>query len=172
MGRFKNVGQIHEKDDGTLVYAGEYYRMAGDANEQKRTFVSFVAGTVLLAALVLLSGCIDADNATKSFTVIIPLVGEVCSLFVICWMAGRVIAAKGKLRSYVLQSISEKIPVASKAMVVFALIGLVFSVIYLFRNGAGGEVFKSVLYPIMKVLIASTAVGYDKFFQTIRWVNA
>ena len=172
MGRFKNVNQIHETDDGKLVYAGEHYRMAGDETERRRTLISYIAGTVLLAVLILLSGCIDADNATKSFTVIIPLIGEVCCLFVIGWQAGKVIAGKGRLRGYVLEPMSEKISVASKMLVVVALTGMVFSIIYLCRNGFGGEMLKSLAYPVMKGLIASTAVGYDKFFQTIRWVKA
>jgi hypothetical protein len=172
MGRFKNVNQIHETDDGKLVYAGEHYRMAGDETERRRTLISYIAGTVLLAALILLSGCIDADNATKSFTVIIPLIGEVCCLFAICWQAVKVIAGKGKVRAYALEPMTEKIGVASKMLVIVSLTGMVFSVIYLIRHGAGGHLLAAVAYPLLKVLIASTAIGYEKFFMTIRWVKA
>ena len=92
MGRFKHVNDVERNEDGTLVYTGGHYRIAGDAVERKRTLISFTAGTVMLAVLIILSGCIDADNATKSFTVIIPLIGEVCCLFAICWQAVKVIA--------------------------------------------------------------------------------
>jgi Cu/Ag efflux pump CusA len=91
---------------------------------------------------------------------------------VIGWQAGKIIAGKGRLRGYVLEPMSEKISVASKMLVVVALTGMIFSIIYLCRNGFGGEMLKSLAYPVLKGLIASTAVGYDKFFMTIRWVKA
>ena len=172
MGRFKHVNDVEQKDDGSLVYTGGLYEIYGDANERKRTLLSFIVGTVLLAGLILLSGCINADNATKSFTVIIPLVGEVSAAFVICWQAAKLIAGKGTVRNYVLDAMSEKIPAACKVLVVFAMIGMAFSVIYLFQHGTGGELLKSLAYPVMKGLIASTAIGYEKFFHTIRWVKA
>ncbi len=172
MGRFKHVNDVRQNEDGSLVYTGDRFEIYGDENEKKRTFLSFAAGTVLLAGLILLSGCINADNATKSFTVIVPLVGEVSAAFVICWQAAKLIAGKGKVRNYALDAMSERIPTACKVLVVFALIGMAFSVIYLFRYGTGGELLKSLAYPVMKGLIASTAVGYEKFFHTIRWVKA
>ena len=169
MGRFKHVKDVEQKEDGSLVYTGEFCRIAGDAVEQKRTLLSFVAGTVMLGLFILGSGCISADNATKSFTVIIPLVAEVCCLFVICWQAVKLIAGKGRVRSYVQASMAEKIPVATKMLVVVSLTGMVFSIIYLVQNGTGGRWLASIAYPAMKLLIASTAVGYGKFFETIRW---
>jgi hypothetical protein len=172
MGRFKHVDDVERKDDGTLVYTGGFYRIAGDAAEMKRTLISFVAGTLLLVALVVLSGCIDSKNAISSFTVIIPLIAEVCCLFVICWQAAKVAAGRGRVRTYVLESMTEKIPVACKMLVVVALTGMVFSLVYLFRHGADGQLLKSIVYPVLKLLIASTAVGYEKFFMTIRWVKA
>lgn len=172
MGRFKHVNDVERNEDGTLVYTGGHYRIAGDAVERKRTLISFTAGTVILAGLIILSGCIDADNATKSFTVIIPLIGEVCCLFAICWQAVKVIAGKGKVRAYALEPMTEKIGVASKMLVIVSLTGMVFSVIYLIRHGAGGHLLAAVAYPLLKVLIASTAIGYEKFFMTIRWVKA
>lgn len=173
MGRFRHVNDVRENDDGSLVYAGDYYRIAGDPVEAKRTFLSFVAGTVLLAVLILGSGTIDADNAIGSFTVIVPLIGEVCCLFVTCWLVAKVIAGKGRIRFYTLESLREKIPVASKLLVIFSLTGMVFSVIYLFRHGiAEGETLKSIAYPVLKLMTASTAVGYDKYFAMIRWVSA
>ena len=171
MGRFKHVNDVERNEDGTLVYTGGHYRIAGDAVERKRTLISFTAGTVMLAVLIILSGCIDADNATKSFTVIIPLIGEVCCLFAICWQAVKVIAGREGVRAYVHEAADKTVPGACRVLSVFALFGLAAALCYLLRSGAGMSA-KAVAYLVLKILAAAGAERYGRFWRGLRWEDA
>ena len=168
MGRFKHVGDVRTNEDGILEYTGEYYRFGGEG-ETKKALTELTACVLILLALTLVSGCLDAKSATGSYTVIIPFIGEVSCVFVIVWQSVRLLTGKGTVRVYVMESIRSKIPAALKILTVFCAVGLCFSVIYIVRNGMGQDGIKSLVYPVMKGVIAVTAVFTDRRFAGVLW---
>ena len=157
---------IREDEGGNLVYAGDSFRMAGDANRRRLTLIALL---VLEFAVVVGSGCIDAAGATNAFYVILPYIGEVSALFALCWTSVKLLAGGDAVRKYVLDNARTKIPGEARILTVFALLGLLLSALYLMRNSAGGELFKSVLYLVLKAAAAVTAETYRRTFADIRW---
>ena len=76
---------IKQEADGSFSFDGKTYCLAdGDAGV-KSTRLRLTGGIVLLAACVIGSGCIDAAGASDAAYVILPFIGEVSALFVLCW---------------------------------------------------------------------------------------
>ena len=167
--RLKNkLKDIVETEDGSLVYTGQMKKIAGDGG-RIRLFLAL--GLIALAAVVIGSGCIDAAGATNSFYVILPFIGEVCAMFVLCWQTVKLIAGREGVRQYVYDSAVKAIPGACRILTVFALFGLAASGYYLFRNGLGQSA-KSIAYLVLKVLSAAGAERYGRAFRGLDWETA
>ena len=166
--RRKYLEDVKQREDGTLEYTGRTYRIGGDAG---RARIRLAAGALVIGALIIFSGCIDAAGANNAFYVIIPYIGEVSCLFVLCWNLVRTLAGRDAVREYVLEQARERIPAVCKIMVAFAGLGFLFSVWYLIRNGFGESTAKSVTYPLCKALTTSLAAWYDGTFRRTEWVK-
>ena len=166
--RREKLADIVQDANGKPVYVGEEYALAGDGRRQRLRFGAILAA---LAACVIASGCIDAAGANNAFYVILPLLGEVSALFILCWNAVKVLSAD-RLRKYTYDSVSRMIPGACRVLTVFALFGLLASVSHLIRFGLGTQPVKSVAYPILKLLAAALAERCGRFFRSLEWEKA
>lgn len=162
--RKARLRDISEDVHGNMVYTGESFRM-GDSDSRIR----LIAVLLALAAVVVGSGCIDAAGAAGSFYVIFPYIGEVSALFGLCWSSVKVLAGKDQVRKYILDSAETRIPGACRILTVFAAVGFVLSVLYLVRNGAGGQPVKSAMYLVLKLAAACMAEYYRRVYTEINW---
>lgn len=163
--RNEKLADIVQDASGNPVYVGALFRLAGDDRGQKLRFGAILAA---LAACVIGSGCIDAAGANNAFYVILPLIGEVSALFVLCWNAVKVLSAD-KLRKYTHASVEKAVPGACRVLTVFALFGLIASVSHLLRFGLGVQPVKSVAYPVLKILAAALAERCGRFYRAMEW---
>ena len=163
--RKEKLADIVQDSGGNPVYVGEMYRLVGDGRGQRLRFGAILAA---LAACVIASGCIDAAGANSAYYVILPLIGEVSALFVLCWNAVKVLSADG-LRKYTHDSVSRMIPGACRVLTVFALFGMIAAVSHLVRFGLGTQPVKSVAYPVLKLLAAALAERCGRCFRAMEW---
>ncbi len=166
--RNEKLADIVTDSSGKPVYVGEEYVLAGEGRGARLRFGLLLAA---LSAAVIGSGCIDAAGANGAFYVILPLVGEVSALFVLCWNAVKVLSAD-RLRRYTHASVGKAIPGACRVLTVFALFGLAASASYLLRFGLGAQPVKSVAYPALKVLAAALAERCGRFYRALEWERA
>ena len=164
--RFKDIIQDPE---GNFVYTGETFRPAGDIS---KTCMMFIAGLLILGAVIIGSGCIDAAGANKAFYVILPFIGEAAALFALCWNMVKVIAGGDSVRKYVLDHAKERVPGACRMLSVFAGLGLILSSVYIMRNGTDGDTVKSILYLVLKLTAAAGAECYRRIFTATDWIRS
>ena len=167
--RSQYLKQMKETESGGYAYAGDFYRLKGDAENGRRQRILIGAGAALLVLIVIGSGVIDAAGASDAFYVILPFIGEVSALFILCWNAVKLFAKKGIYREYVLETVLTRIPGAARMLSIFAAAGFLLSVYYLTRHGMEGHVFKSILYPALKLAAAGLSEGYRQFFEAREW---
>ena len=163
--RKQKLADIVQDADGKPVYVGEEYALAGDGRPQRLRFGAILA---VLTACVIASGCIDAAGANSAYYVILPLIGEVSALFVLCWNAVKVLSAD-RLRKYTYESAGRLIPGACRVLTVFALFGLLASGSHLLRFGLGTQPVKSAAYPVLKLLAAALAERCGRFYRSLEW---
>ena len=163
--RKQKLADIVQDASGDPVYVGEEYALAGDGRGQRLRFGAILAA---LAAAVIGSGCIDAAGANSAFYVILPLLGEVSALFVLCWNAVKILTAD-RLRKYTYESAGRLIPGACRVLTVFALFGLIASASHLARFGLDAQPVKSLAYPALKLLAAALAERCGRFYRALEW---
>ena len=167
--RSQYLKQMQETESGGYVYAGNLYRLKGEAGSGRRQLFVLGIGTVLLALVVIGSGVIDTAGASDAFYVILPFIGEVSSLFILCWNAVKLVGKGGIYRGYVLETVRPRIPGAARMLSIFAAAGFLLSVYYLTRHGMEGEIFKSILYPALKLLDAGVSEWLRRHFLSLEW---
>ncbi|MBQ6019373.1 MAG: hypothetical protein IJL26_04250 [Clostridia bacterium] len=151
---------------GNYIYTGAHYTLDGDAKKTNLR-LSLLFAAALLA--VLGSGCVNAAGLNNTFYVIIPYVGEVASLFALGWNTVRLVKSGGRVRAYVYLAVKSRIPVSALFAVVFALAGLVCSVIFMILNGTEGKPLLCAVYLAAK--LAAAAIGFVTFryFKSLKW---
>ena len=173
--KFRDIKQDAE---GNFSFTGSVYRLAGDNAEVKSAQLRLTGGIVLLAACVIGSGCIDAAGASDAFYVILPFIGEVSALFVLCWNMAKLIpgifardgADRGfGVRDYVFEKVGGRISGACTLLAVFATMGLVLSIVYITKNGTGNEAAKSICYMLLKISAACISLWYRRQFAALIW---
>lgn len=156
---------------GNVIYTGDLWRIADDeqTGSGSRQRAVLIAVLIVLGLAVVGSGCIDAKNAMGSFYVVLPYIGEVSAFFGLAWNAAKVLAPSNGVRTFTLESIRGRVPGACRILTVFALAGLLFSTIYLVRNGAGDKTADGIAYLMLKLAAAAIAEWYGRRFRSVKW---
>ena len=154
---------------GNYEYGGKCYVYSGSNEERKKAYLTLVGLMVLLTASVISSGLIDAAGMVNTFYVIIPFIGEVSALFALWWCISKLLMEGEKIRGYIFENANNKIPPAALILIVFALVGLAMSAVFMIFNGFEGKMLKCFLYLILKVLNAALAFFVKKFYNNLEW---
>ena len=169
--REAKLRDIKMDDDGRYSYTGDLWKIAdsetaGSAAKQRGILIAMLA---VLSAIVIGSGCIDAKNAMGSFYVVFPYIGEVSALFGLLWNASKVLVPSEGVRTYALEHSQPRVIGACRILMVFAIAGLLFSAIYLFRHGAGESTADGIAYLMLKAAAAILAEWYGRRFAATEW---
>ena len=162
----ERLRDIHQDTEGNLIYTGEIYTVTGDVNAFR---CRFTAGQVIILAMVISSGCIDAAGANNSFYVILPYIGEAIAVFILAWNSVRTIYAADRIRRYTLDACRTRIPGACRMLAIFAAAGMILSIVYMARNGMGNQPMKAVMYPVLKLVTTVAAEIYKKYYNGLEW---
>lgn len=169
--RDRQLRDIMQDASGNIIYTGELWRIADSkkAGSGTKQRVILTACLTALTAIVVGSGCIDAMNAMGSFYVVLPYIGEVSALFGLAWSATKVLAPSDGVRTYNLEHARPRIAGASRILTVFALAGLLFSAVYLFRHGAGDKTADGIAYLMLKAAAAALSEWFGYRFKATEW---
>ena len=166
--KFRDISQ---DERGNAVYTGAMHRHAGDEAMRRRTKAGLSICLLAIAASVIGSGCIDSKGAMGSFYVILPYIGEVSAMFALMWSSAKLLGPK-EIRTFVLENSGDKINGECRILTFFALAGLMFSAVFVARNGMGGETVANILYLVLKLASAVLAEFYRKTFSSAEWIKA
>lgn len=163
--KFRDIG--HD-EQGNAIYTGDLHRIAGDMASSRTCRIRLIICALVLAAVVISSGCIDSAGAMGSFYVILPYIGEVSALFALLWSSAKLLWT-GQIRTFALKNSGEKIQGECRILTFFAILGLAFSAVYISRNGMGEDMFKNILYLVLKLAAALISEYYRKSFTSVEW---
>lgn len=156
---------ISEDLHGNMVYTGESYRLGSRGPAGRFALISCL---VLLIAVVIGSGCLDAKNAMGAFYVILPYIGEVSALFVLAWNSLKLLG-NGQVRKYVLEESPGRAGGACRMLTIFAAAGLALSAVYIARNGMGEDTAAGTAYLVLKAAAAVIAEVYRRLINKAEW---
>ena len=167
--RKEYLNEYKQDENGSFSYSGKYYRLYGDAGEVRKIKIILILGVIAMAAPIVGSGCIDAAGATGAYYVVIPMIGEFITLFVIGWNVVKLLAQGEKVKGYVLDQVESKVPPACIMLMAFAIAGACFAALYITFNGFGGKPIKCFLYLILKIATACIAFLFKKYYNNLDW---
>ena len=154
---------------GEYIYDGALYACQGGADGiralQRRVWA---AGALLVLAAVL-GGCIPAPGMQDRFYVILPYLGEVTASLAAGWALIRLGRSWTAVREYVYERTVPALPRRTMAAAVFALLGAAAEGVHLVLSGAGGQMFFAVLYFLLKLLAAGSALTIRRAVRLSNW---
>ena len=156
-------------EDGKYTYGGKTYKFQGTEQERLKAYRNLILLAVLVLVSVAVSGLNDAPCAIKSYTVIVPFIGEVCALFALCWNLSKLLMEGREIRGYIFEIANNRIPPAALILMAFAGLGILTAALYLAFHGFEGQITKSILHLAMKACNALLAFCFKKYYNTLQW---
>ena len=163
--RWGYLNDYQKNAAGEYVYTGRVYVLGGG----KRYRLTLSALTFGAAAVAVGSGCINAAGLSNTFYVILPYIGEIAAVFVLCWNTVRLLTAGQQVKAHVRDALDKYLPPAALALIVCAAAGLIASPVFLILNGAEGKPFLCALYLVLKAVALTLGILARRHIRVIRW---
>lgn len=165
--RLKDVGL---SESGDYEYTGDYWKIDEEkgGGHARRNLILLLC---LLILLVVLSGFSESEAATKAFYVILPYVGEVTSLFVLAWGSASVLYSRDRVRAGAVERNAGKIIGGATLLAMFAMIGLIMTIVHIARRGIAEGMMPEIAYPALRLASAVVAMQFKKTYENTAWVR-
>ncbi len=167
--RWEYLNDYKKDSGGRYVYTGGYYTFSGTGEERKKAYAVLTALLVMISAVVIGSGCINAAGMSNTFYVIIPYIFEVAALFALVWNSVKLLKSGKNIKEYNFSSAMKYISPASVMLAVFAAAGLICSAVFIILNGFDGGTFRCVLYLAAKAADVTLGLIFRKQFLNYKW---
>ncbi len=164
----KYLDDFKKAPGGDYVYTGQIFVISGPGHAK----AALAALSLLAAAAVIGSGCVNAAGLGNAFYVIIPYICEAAAAFALCWQTVKLCAAGRKIRAYVKDSAEKYLPAAAAGLIAAATAGLIASAVYLIINGTGGKPVMCGVYLALKAVQTVTGILTRKLVRSIGWQDA
>jgi hypothetical protein len=158
-----------QNEEGGYTYSGRRYSVDRHYADYGDVYRKFLIGGIIMLAVSVGSGMIDAAGANGAFYVILPFIGEIAAIFAILWNVARLISQGEVVKEYAFKKISTWLPGGASMLMYFALTGLIMSAVYIITHGFEEKAFKCVLYLALKTVTAFLAFEYKKYYNTVQW---
>lgn len=164
--RWSYLNDYKKTAGGEYVYTGSVYHLAGNGARDRRLLAAL---SFLSAAVAVGSGCINAAGLSNTFYVILPYIGEIAAVFVLCWQTVKLLAAGQRVKTYVRDSLEKYLPPAALALIIFSAASLIASPVFLIQNGTEGKPFQCALYLVLKAVGLVLGLFARRHIRAISW---
>ena len=152
---------------GEYVYTGRVYAL-GDGKRYRAALSALAFGA---AAVAVGSGCINAAGLSNTFYVILPYIGEIAAVFVLCWNTVRLLTAGQQIKAHVRDALEKYLPPAALALIVCSAAGLIASPVFLILNGTEGKPFLCGLYLFLKAVNVVLGLFARRHVKALSWTE-
>lgn len=166
--RWGYLNDYKKTADGTYVYTGAVYTLAGDSKRYRTVLSALCFGA---AAVVVGSGCINAAGLSNTFYVILPYIGEVTGAFALCYNTVRLLAAGKQVKAYVRTALEKYLPPSVWILIVSAAVSLIASPVFMILNGTEGKPFLCGLYLFLKAVNVVLGLFARRHIKTLSWME-
>lgn len=163
--RWSYLNDYKKNAAGEYVYTGRVY-VLGDGKRYRRMLSALAFGA---AAVAVGSGCINAAGLSNTFYVILPYIGEIAAVFVLCWNTVRLLTAGQQVKAHVRDALEKYLPPAALALIVCSAAGLIASPVFLILNGTEGKPFLCAVYLAAKAAILILAIFTRRHIRAMEW---
>jgi hypothetical protein len=163
-GRRVWLSQFEKNDADQYEYRGAIYTYDNKALSYGRWLARLWICGIVMAAAVLVNGCIPTPGMQNCVYVLLPYALQLIAAVSVCWAIVRLTAGGAQLREYIYQATVEKLPMRTMLTVILAIAAAVGEVIFLIRNGAGDHLRAAICFLVLEAVTASAAVWLHLLF--------
>ena len=157
-------------ENGEYSYAGaEYTPIPKNGKSVKRAFLEITSISAICTFLSVLGGCIPSAGMLNCFYVIIPFICEIASVVSVLWIVCRMMYHGFPLREYIYTATAEKLTDRCRFPMIFSVLGLVCTVIYVFLNGFDNQTYVTLIYLLLKISIFLLFFILKRLSNEITW---
>jgi hypothetical protein len=157
-GRHAYLNKFEKNNSDQYEYRGTIYTYDDKALSYGRWLARLWICGIVMAAAVLVNGCIPAPGMQNCIYVLLPYVLQLLAAVSVCWAIVRLTAGGAQLREYIYQATVEKLPMRTMLTAILAIAAAVGEVIFLIRNGAGDYLRAAICFLVLEAVTASAAV--------------
>ena len=167
-GRRAHLNDFYRDVSGNYVYTGACY-VCTAPQERTALLRRLWLLTAVMAAAVLVGGCISAPGMSRCFYVLLPYAAEVGLTGSVVWAMTRWQAREYPMREYVYKATVRALPGRCLAEAVLAGAGIIAETMYLILSGSGGRGALAAAYLALKVVTLVAALFARQLVRRSAW---
>ena len=168
-GRRAYLNDFREDINGQYVYEGDRYTLDEEGISKKTLDTRLWLMTAVIAAGTVAGGCVPASCMLNCFYCILPFAGEAIAVFTLVWAMVKYSNGGEELRGYIYEKSVGVLPQRTFLAAFFAALGFAGVIIYIIINGFEGTAALTVIYLIIKVIVAICAWLMHKTVLSLKW---
>lgn len=149
-GRRAYLDDFEADKDGNYVYKGKVIVWPARQETRKPLLLRSWLLAAVIAAAVLVSGCVSGTGMETRAYVLLPYVVEVILMAYMCASLGRLTAAGAKLRAYVYDQTIGRLPYLTLFLAALAAACLVMQIVNMLSAGFSGSYAMGILLAVLQ----------------------
>ncbi len=151
--------------NGQYVYYGTYYNFEGSSSEFRRYKMILAMADLLLLALFILGGLMDAGRIWNTWYVVIPFALEAISIFLLLWKTITLIIEKSPIKTYIFKKSVPWFKPLAWITGITAGLSLITTFICMMVNLDYVKVTGCIFYMVIKAIMIACVIIFIKLIS-------
>ena len=167
--RYSYLDDYKKGIDGKYVYYGRHYVFCGDSRELKTYKWSLGITDILLAALFVIGGLLEAGAIWRTWYVIVPYAIEALTMFILIWKTVSLIMEKVPVKAYMYKRTVPWFKPLDWILVIICLLSLIATPVCMLVRPDEVKTQGCIIYMVIKFLSAAAAWIFLRRIGKSRW---
>lgn len=167
--RYSYLDNYKKGMDGTYVYYGRHYIFKGTAAELKKYKWTLGLADLLMLALFIVSGCLEAGVIWRSWYVVVPFAIEAIAVFLLIWKSLTLMMEKNPVKEHLYKKSVPWLKPAACILLGACVISACTTGLCMILNPEGIKLAGCVIYIILKLVMAAGSYLFIRILSGYEW---
>lgn len=168
--RYSYLDDYKRGMDGKYVYYGRHYIFEGTQQELRRYKWILGITDLLLAALFVVGGCLDAGAIWNSWFVILPFMLEAISIFLLLWKTITLMMEKSPVKAYLYKKTVPWFKPCGVILIIACLLSFCMALLCLLLNPELVHLVPCIFYLVIKLVMAGIGYVFLRLTGKASWI--
>ena len=167
--RYSYLNDYKKGLDGKYVYYGHHYIVNGGSPACRNYKLILGITDILLIALYIISGLMDAGRIWNTWYVVIPFAIQVIMIFLLAWKGLTFIIEKYPVKEYICKKTVPWFKPCAVILAAVCLLSICMTALCMILENEGIRITGCIIYMITVLIMAAVCVVFIKLTNAYKW---